>query len=164
MLINKILQDKVEDNSLELEDIVNSIVSKYTDKLDEYMSKIHSVLTDDGDELTEADMAKILITLNSYAYFIGAKAEISALRADVSEMVYSERYNLELLASSGTVAARSSIAASKSQEEEVIKIIYGRVYKILKNKLDATIRMSDGVKKIISLRVKAMELAGRSNA
>ena len=37
MLINKTLQDKVEDNSLELEDIVNSIVSKYTDKLDEYM-------------------------------------------------------------------------------------------------------------------------------
>jgi hypothetical protein len=119
---------------------------------------------DEGDDLTESELSKIMIVLNSYAYFLGAKAELSAIKSDVSEMVYNERYNLELLTASGTVAARSSIASSKSQEEEVIKIIYNRVYKILKNKLDSTIRMSDGVKKIISLRVKAMELAGRSNA
>lgn len=161
MTINKELQNKVENNALQLEEIVNRIVSSYTDKLDEYMNKIHDVLTDDADELTESDMAKILIVLNSYAYFIGSKCEISALRADVAEMVYNEKYNISLLDASGTVATKSSIAASKAQEEEVIKIIYNRVYKILKNKLDSTIRMSDGVKKIISLRVKAMELAGR---
>lgn len=164
MLVNKTIQDQVENNSIQLEEIVNKIVASYTDKLDDYMNKIHTVLVDEGDDLTESELAKIMIVLNSYAYFLGAKAEMSAIKSDVSEMVYNERYNLELLTASGTVAARSSIASSKSQEEEVIKIIYNRVYKILKNKLDSTIRMSDGVKKIISLRVKAMELAGRSNA
>lgn len=161
MIINKTLQDNVETNALQLEEIVNRIVSSYTDKLDEYMSKIRTVLVDEGDDLTESELSKIMIVLNTYAYFLGTKAELSAIKSDVSEMVYNERFNLEMLSATGTVANRTAISASKSQEEEVIKIIYNRVYKILKNKLDSTIRMSDGVKKIISFRVKAMELAGR---
>ena len=163
-LIDKDIQNRVENNAEKLEEIVNDIVDKYTDKLDAYMKKIHTVLTEEADELTEQELCKIMIVINSYSYFLGTKCELAGIKQDVSEMVYSEKYNHEFLVATGTINAKNATATLNTVDEDVIKIIYARVYKILKNKLDNTIRMSDGVKKIISLRVKAMELAGRSNA
>jgi hypothetical protein len=59
MLVNKTIQDQVENNSIQLEGIVNKVVASYTDKLDDYMNKIHTVLVDEGDDLTESELAKI---------------------------------------------------------------------------------------------------------
>ena len=64
--------------------------------------------------------------------------------------------------STGTVEFKKNQAESLVKEEDVVSLIYSRSYKMLKGKMDNTIRMSDAIKKIISNRIKVMELSLKS--
>lgn len=64
--------------------------------------------------------------------------------------------------STGTVEFKKNQAESLVKEEDVVSLIYSRAYKMLKGKMDNTIRMSDAIKKIISNRIKVMELSLKS--
>ena len=163
MKLNEAIKTQVESDSLVLEQIVNDIVSSYTKELDDYVDKIKAVLDDNTDELTEQDLNQIMIKLCSYMYFIGSKQELLGLRADISEALHDERYNIEFIKANGTVASREGQATNAAHEEEVIKIIYDRAYKIMKNKYNAIDKWIDAIKKILTMRVKALELGIKVN-
>jgi len=152
----------IEEKALIIENLVNEVVNKYTDDLDDYMIKIRNVLESSTDELTNQDMNKILVRLTSYSYFLGAKLEIAGIRADVSEAFRAEKYNNTYLnTSTGTVAYKQSTAEESAKEEAMVALIYKRVYKILKAKCDACDRLSDAIKKVISVRVAEMGLGAK---
>ena len=155
----KIDLEKIEVQSLEIEKIVQEVVNKYTDDLDEYMTKIKNVLEDSSDELTSQDLNQILIRLVSYSYFLGTKLEIAGIRADVSEAVRVEKYNETYLnASNGTVAYKQSKAEESAKEEKVVALVYSRVYKILKAKCSSCEKLAEAIKKVISVRIAEMGL------
>lgn len=156
--MNKEIQDNVENNSLQIEDIVNAVVAKYTDKLDEYMENIHRVLTVEKDELTETELNKILITLCAHSYFINTKQELLGIRADISKMVRDTKYSNEYIISTGTVANRQMLSELAVKEEDVVSVVYDRAYKILKNKSNVVSQTIDSIKKILTVRMSMMEL------
>ena len=163
MIVKEELKKQVEEDSLVIEKIVNDIVNSYTKELDEYVNKIKSVLDDDTDGLTEHDLNQIMIKLCSYMYFIGSKQELLGIRADISDALRDEKYNLAFMSATGTVASKESQALNAIKEEEVIKVIYDRAYKIMKNKYAAVDKWIDAIKKILSMRIKLMEVGVRNN-
>lgn len=163
MTIKKELQKQVEEDSAIIERIVQSIVSSYTRELDDYVDKIKTVLDDDTDGLTEHDLNQIMIKLCSYMYFIGSKQELLGIRADISSAIRDEKYNLAFMDATGTVASKESQAVNATREEYLIKIIYDRAYKIMKNKYSSIDKWIDAIKKIITQRVKFAELGLKVN-
>lgn len=163
MIVNEVTKATIEADSQVLENIVNDIVNSYTKELDEYVNKIKSVLDDDTDGLTEHDLNQIMIKLCSYMYFIGSKQELLGIRADISDALRDEKYNLAFMSATGTVASKESQALNAIKEEEVIKVIYDRAYKIMKNKYAAVDKWIDAIKKILSMRIKLMEVGIRNN-
>ena len=159
MQINNDIILNVESDSNELDKIIKDIVDKYAKELDEYMAKIKMVLTNPDDNLTDNELNKIMITLCSYAYFLSTEVETVGVRQDISDAIRSEKYNLAFMQSTGTVEFKKNQAESLVKEEDVVSLIYSRSYKMLKGKMDNTIRMSDAIKKIISNRIKVMELS-----
>ena len=160
--MNKQLQDHVEAHSKIIEEMVTEIVSKYADDLDKYIYNIERVLNNPDEEIDDNDLNRIMIRLSTYAYFVGGKSELAAIRKDVSEMVRDEKYNNFFMNISGTVANKTAEATSQIHEEAVIATIYDRAYKILKIKYDSTVRLIDTVKKIISMRIQQMQLGTRN--
>ena len=163
MVVNEVTKATIEADSQTLEDIVNDIVNSYTKELDEYVNKIKSVLDDDTDGLTEHDLNQIMIKLCSYMYFIGSKQELLGIRADISDALRDEKYNLAFMSATGTVASKESQALNAIKEEEVIKVIYDRAYKIMKNKYAAVDKWIDAIKKILSMRIKLLEIGIKGN-
>lgn len=163
MVVNEVTKATIEADSQVLENIVNDIVNSYTKELDEYVNKIKSVLDDDTDGLTEHDLNQIMIKLCSYMYFIGSKQELLGIRADISDALRDEKYNLAFMSATGTVASKESQALNAIKEEEVIKVIYDRAYKIMKNKYAAVDKWIDAIKKILSMRIKLLEVGIRNN-
>ena len=163
MIVNEVTKATIESDSQILENIVNEIVNSYTKELDEYVNKIKSVLDDDTDGLTEHDLNQIMIKLCSYMYFIGSKQELLGIRADISDALRDEKYNLAFMSATGTVASKESQALNAIKEEEVIKVIYDRAYKIMKNKYAAVDKWIDAIKKILSMRIKLMEIGVKGN-
>ena len=163
MVVNEVTKATIEADSQTLENIVNDIVKSYTKELDEYVNKIKSVLDDDTDGLTEHDLNQIMIKLCSYMYFIGSKQELLGIRADISDALRDEKYNLAFMSATGTVASKESQALNAIKEEEVIKVIYDRAYKIMKNKYAAVDKWIDAIKKILSMRIKLLEIGIKGN-
>ena len=163
MIVNEVTKATIESDSQILENIVNEIVNSYTKELDEYVNKIKSVLDDDTDGLTEHDLNQIMIKLCSYMYFIGSKQELLGIRADISDALRDEKYNLAFMSATGTVASKESQALNAIKEEEVIKVIYDRAYKIMKNKYAAVDKWIDAIKKILSMRIKLLEIGIKGN-
>ena len=163
MVVNEVTKATIEADSQTLENIVNDIVNSYTKELDEYVNKIKSVLDDDTDGLTEHDLNQIMIKLCSYMYFIGSKQELLGIRADISDALRDEKYNLAFMSATGTVASKESQALNAIKEEEVIKVIYDRAYKIMKNKYAAVDKWIDAIKKILSMRIKLLEIGIKGN-
>lgn len=163
MKLNEAIKTQVENDSLVLEQIVNDIVSSYTKELDDYVDKIKAVLDDNTDELTEQDLNQIMIKLCSYMYFVSSKQELLGIKSDIAEALRDERYNTAFMNATGTVASKESQALSAIKEEEVIKIVYERAYKILKNKYNAIDKWIDAIKKILTMRIQLMNLGVKSN-
>lgn len=163
MKLNDAIKTQVESDSLVLEQIVNDIVSSYTKELDDYVDKIKAVLDDNTDELTEQDLNQIMIKLCSYMYFVSSKQELLGIKSDIAEALRDERYNTAFMNATGTVASKESQALSAIKEEEVIKIVYERAYKILKNKYNAIDKWIDAIKKILTMRIQLMNLGVKSN-
>ena len=158
MKINKEIQERVEQNSFAVEEMVNQIVDKYTSELDRYVNKIKNVL-ESGEELELNDLNQIMIRLCSYAYFLSSKQELIGIRKDISESIKDEKYNqVYMNLSVGTVANKTAKAEEESKEEAIVGLIYDRAYKIMKNKYDSTVRLVDATKKIISSRISVAEL------
>lgn len=163
MKLNDAIKTQIESDSLVLEQIVNDIVSSYTKELDDYVDKIKAVLDDNTDELTEQDLNQIMIKLCSYMYFVSSKQELLGIKSDIAEALRDERYNTAFMNATGTVASKESQALSAIKEEEVIKIVYERAYKILKNKYNAIDKWIDAIKKILTMRIQLMNLGVKSN-
>lgn len=158
MKINREIQERVEQNSFAVEEMVNQIVDKYTSELDKYVNKIKAVL-ESGEELELNDLNQIMIRLCSYAYFLSSKQELIGIRKDISESIKDEKYNqVYMNLSVGTVANKTAKAEEESKEEAIVGLIYDRAYKIMKNKYDSTVRLVDATKKIISSRISVAEL------
>ena len=161
MYINEELQNVIEENASLIEQMVIEIVDKYTFELDKYVRKVEEVL-ESAEDITDEDLNRIMIRLSTFAYFIGAKSELAAIRKDVSEMTKLGKYNdIYINLTSGTVARKQAEAEVGVQEDTVIFVVYDRVYKILKNKYDSTVRLIDTVKKITTQRMKQMELGAK---
>lgn len=159
MRVNKELMGRVENNSIEIENIVLNIVNKYTNTLDDYVTNIKNVLEADSDSITMDDLNKILIRLCSYAYFISSKQELMGIRQDIADAVKAEKYNETYMnVSVGTIAKKTAEATEAVKEEATIALIYNRAYKILKNKYDSVNRLIDSVKKIVSSRMALAQL------
>ena len=160
MEINRDLQNKVENDSSMIENIVIDIVDSKTKELDNYVLKIKRVI--ENEDLTIEDLQRIMIRLCSYAYFISSAQELMGIRQDISEAIRIERYNnVYVNLTVGTVAKKTAEASEAVKEEAVIALIYSRVYKILKGKYDVTNRMIDAVKKIISAKIQSMQIGVR---
>lgn len=158
-MVSEALQQKVEQDSQIVEEIVVEIVEAQTKELDEYVQNIKSVLEMDSDDLTMDELNRIMIRLCSYAYFVVTKQELMGIRQDISEAVRAERYNEAYMnISVGTIAKKTAEAESSVKEEAVIALIYSRAYKIMKGKYESVNRLIDVVKKIVSSRQQQMAL------
>ena len=157
MRVNKELQDKVEQDSYVIGNIVIDIVTNKTKELDNYITKVKKVIEED--DLTLDDLQRIMIRLCSYAYFITSEQELMGIRQDISEAIREERYNnVYVNLTVGTVAKKTAEASEAVKEETVVALIYNRAYKILKGKYEVTNRMIDAIKKIISARIQTLQL------
>ena len=130
------LIEQVENNSGQLEQLVQEVVKKYADTMDGYIEHIKKVLDTGVDDLSIEDLNRILIKITTYSYFLGTRQEYLGIRHDIADMVHMEKYNMTYIdTTSGTVANKTAKAEEAAKEEKTIAIVYDRAYKILKLKI-----------------------------
>lgn len=153
------VQNKVENHSTVISDIVNEIIEPYCKDLDRYVMFIRDCLNDGETPPTNDELDDFCMNLSTLIYFAGGMCEQLGIRDDISKAVYKEVYNDARSAlSEGTIADKDSLAELQAQQEQITSVCYNRAYRIVKAKIDAAQELLASCKKVITRRCQELEL------
>lgn len=153
------IQKRVEDNSEQLDKVVNQIIQPYCKDLDKYIGFIRDCLHDGETPPTTQELEDYCMNLSTYIYFAGAMTERLGIRDDIAKAIYKEMYNKQRDSiDKGTVADKNSLAELASQEESIISAAYSRAYKIMKGKVENAQELLGSCKKVLSHRITEEEM------
>lgn len=153
------IQDRVEDYSKTIDEIVNNIIKPYCKDLDNYVRFIKDCLKDGENPPTSDELDDFCLNLSTYIYFAGGMCEQLGIRDDISKAVYKEMYHTARASQDkGTIADKDSLAELASQEEYIVSASYTRAYRTMKSKIDGAQEVLQSCKKVLSRRMQEIEL------
>lgn len=159
----KSIQDRVDTNSVLINELTNKLVSEYCNSLDKYITFIQSILQDDKKPPTAQELDDFVMNLPVLLYFCGEAQENLGIKTDVSKAIKQEKYNEIFKQVQGTIADKTSKSELATRSEIITNIIYDRAYKIVKEKIAAAYELLSSIKKVISRRISEYDLSKMSN-
>lgn len=154
---------RIEQNASKVDEIVRRLVSSYSKPLDDYIQHCSSIITDKVNPPTDEELDDMCMTIPCYLYFTGEGQEALGLREDIAKAIKMELYNNTYEQAVGTIADKTATAELASQHEYIVHSCYQRAYKQLKIKYEIGLELLNSIKKVISRRQNAINLAGRSH-
>lgn len=149
----------VEDSSVQMDEIVNSIIKTYVQDLDEYVTIIDNRLCEKDNPPTDEELDTFCLNLSTLIYFAGGMCEQLGLRSSIATAIYKETYNTNRdNLTKGTVQDKNALAELSSQQEQLVDIAYKSAYRIVKAKVENAQEVLASCKKVISRRVEEMRL------
>lgn len=150
---------RVEDNSKQIEAVVEDLIYEHCQQIDELISKFKQCLLDKENPVTEWELDDVCMKLPTYLYFIGEAQEKFGIKEDIAKSVKMELYNQIHQRTKGTIADKQAASEAGTLEEEIVYRAYQRAYKRIKQKLEAAYELLSSIKKVISRRMGEQELA-----
>lgn len=152
------IQNRIENNSKLIDEIVNKLVSDYCSALDEYVTFIENVLQDTAHPPTDIELDDFVMNLPVLLYFTGEGMESLGIREDTAKAIKMEKYNETYNKVKGTIADKTALAETESQAEFVTNMAYSRAYKKIKLRLELGNELLQSIKKVITRRSNEYEL------
>lgn len=150
----------VENESLNIDVLVNKILENEVKELDAYMNNLKRELN--LSDLSISDLNLVLMKLCSYSYFLSTRQELIGVRQDIAAIYEKEKYNKSFNDLQGTVASKTSRAEELTQEEAIISLVWEKAYKAIKLRIDSLNRYIDAVKKVTSTKMAEMQLTQKA--
>ena len=153
------IQNKVENHSSTVDDIVNAIIKPYSEDLDRYVSFIRDCLKDGERPPTDEELDDFCLNLSTLIYFSGGMCEYLGIRDDISKAVYKDVYHeSRSRLEKGTVADKDSLAELASQKEALVNVCYTRAAKMMKAKVENAQELLGSCKKVLTRRMQEYNL------
>ena len=157
------IQNKVENHSSTVDDIVNAIIKPYSEDLDRYVSFIKDCLKDGERPPTDEELDDFCLNLSTLIYFSGGMCEYLGIRDDISKVVYKDIYHeSRSKLEKGTVADKDSLAELASQKEALVNVCYTRAAKMMKAKVENAQELLGSCKKVLTRRMQEYSLTHQS--
>ena len=153
------VKNSVENNSSQIQEIVEGIIKPYCKDVDNYVDFIKSILADGENPPTSQELDDFCMNLSVYIYYASGMQEQLGIKDDIARAIYKEMYHSSRDSiDKGTVADKDSLAELASQQEYLVSVCYKRAYNIIKAKVSAAQEMLASVKKVISRRMQEVEI------
>ena len=164
MSVNKEIMEKVEEDSLELDKLVDEICDPYTKPLDNSIKQLQVFTSQDSVDISSDDLNRSMLFISSSLYALVPCISKTALRGAIANMLKDEKYNeFYSKLTEGTISDKKSIAELQAVEHTVIVELHKRCYERLKLCYSAGENVYSALKKISSQRVAELSLSNRSN-
>lgn len=153
--------DRVENLTAVVRDMVRVLVDDTCKDLDEYMEMIEKMLQDKQNPPTDGELEDLTLNLPSLLYVVSSRREALKIKEDVSRAVYKDVYNRVREKAQGTVADKDTAADLAAQSEAISVIVLQRTVTTVKSKEEAAWEMLNSVKKVLTRRIAELELSGQ---
>ena len=164
MSVNKEIIAKVEEDSSELDELVNEICDPYTKPLDNSIKQLQIFTSQETSDISSEDLNRSMLFISSSLYALVPCISKTALRGAIASMLKDEKYNeFYSKLTEGTISDKKAVAELQAVEHTVIVELHKRCYERLKLCYSAGENVYSALKKISSQRVAELSLSNRSN-
>lgn len=154
----------VELTTVQVNDMVQEIVNHYCADTDKLIGAMQDILFSEKDnELSDSELDNIVLKLPVLLYFSNAGQEYVGLMEDVAKFARQLEFSKHFNQATGTVADKTNFAETKANEEEVVRVVYSRAYKIIRTKMDMALELLQSAKKVISRRMGGGQIPTEAN-
>ncbi len=144
---------ELDDNYDLVQNVINNIVVKYTENIDTLITNIRNAVNDIKYPITNEDLEQIVLKLPIELFYLNTAVESAGIKLDLSNQLKETLYNTYYNEISGTAKERDIYATEKLKEDNLVNVIYKRVYSILRNKIDSAYELLSSVKKVLTKRM-----------
>lgn len=142
-------------------EIVNTVVKKYSSELDELMEQVEQTLRtikERKTQISHGDLQRLVLKIPALMYRMIDPVDMAGLESDVAQMahklVHADYYAKE----KGTIVDRTRVADLAAGDEATIVDLTKRVHNRLRRRVEVASIMFDAVRKLITTQDKEREV------
>lgn len=134
----------------ELVEISNNMLGSILTPINDLIDEINSQIT----VLSIDSIREYMLMLQLKAYEISEIKDKSALKAELSEALYKEKFAVSFNGLEGSAAAKEKLALVEASSELLAESLYNLVASLLKTKVDQLHRLVDCLKSILMSKMQ----------
>lgn len=143
----ELAKKRVDENSIQVQDMVNSIIGDKTTEIDTYMATVRTLFLNDA-EIPNEDLDRIILRLPVFIYYLNSLLQEIDIRKGVSAEQARYVENEFLLTATGTVAEKQAIAENKSLTSRIVQIAYKSAVAIIQGKISGAAEILSSAKRV----------------
>lgn len=158
------LKKKVEENSKVIDSLVDSIITKYSRDLHQFIENVKALIEEAkqrNSEVSDVDLEHIVLEIPVYMYFASNGLETLGIEGDNAKAIRMEVLNEIYLEAKGTIQDKQKAAELQTMQEYLIEIAFTRAYKKLKTQVEMADKVFSGAKKVLSKRMLEVDVLKR---
>ena len=153
------LLETLDDDTEYARSIVDSLVHQCCDKLDQYVQYVFELLEGGSNNITDAELDDIIMTIPALLYFCGTQQELLGLKQDMSDVSKTTDYNDVYAETVGTEGHKTAVETNADMNKTLVSTIYGSAHDIIKQKVSYATELLQSAKKVVSRRMSELELS-----
>lgn len=128
--------ERVEDNSIELDKLVDEISAPYIGEVDKVMESARKKAL--AGEFSDYDLDILSLQIPVLLYWASEGQEQSGIRNDISKAIAKQKFNEHYESrATGTIADKTAASELNSMDEQLSQIVYNRTYRMISAKVEA---------------------------
>ena len=151
------VKTQVESNSVQVSDMVNSIIGTNTKEIDDYIDNVRNSFLNDS-EVLDADLDKIILKIPVYIYYLTRVSQEIDIKKGMSAENAKYNENQVLLESTGTVAEKQAKAVNATVSNRVVQLAYKTASSVIQSKMNGAMEILASAKKVQQRRLEEMKL------
>lgn len=153
--------NKVENSSVQVNEMVDSILGDSLKDIDTYMDKVKTIFID-NQEIIDQDLDRIILQIPVYIYNLVVLAQQIEMKKGLSKEHAKYAQNEAMLNATGTVADKTAKAEIATTEDRITMLAYTTASNIVGNKIDRAMAILDSAKRVQQRKLAEMKLTGMS--
>jgi hypothetical protein len=146
---------QVEDESTAVNNLVDSLVSKYGKDLERAIDKVKNALSE-NDRVSNEELEKFVMEVPVYMYYAIEGLEKLGIEGDNALALKKEKFNRSYIDTAGTIEDKTKQAELDTMTEYYVETAYKRAYKKLKEKISKAEHVYTGSKKVLDKRTNEL--------
>jgi hypothetical protein len=147
------LKVQVEDESVAVNNLVDSLVAKFGKDLERAVDKVRNALKE-NDKVSNEELERFVMEVPVYMYYALEGLEKLGIEGDNAKMLKQDVFNRSYIDTDGTIEDKKKQAELDSVTEQYVEIAYQRAYKKLKEKINKAELVYTGTKKVLDKRTQ----------
>lgn len=155
--------DKVENSSVQVNEMVNAILGDTLVEVDAYVAKVRSTFLD-NQEILDDDLDKIILQLPVYLYNLIVLAQQIEMKKGLAAEHSKYTKNEAMLNATGTIADKTAKAENATAPDRITELAYKTAASIVSKTIDSASVILDSAKKVQQKRIKEKLLTAQGGS